>query len=115
MTVGTYKFHFELDTEHELSKFYVGDIRNVDNYNIIPGNIIITAHGTSVYGSKINITVDIDKPEGVELTSGMFGVDNPEAFPFVGNYNLKKSRITSLSIRMTRKTIKSLIFSVYIP
>lgn len=90
VTVGTYKFHFELDTEHELSKFYVGDIRNVDNYNIIPGNIIITAHGTSVYGSKINITVDIDKPEGVELTSGMFGVDNPEAFPFVGNYNLKK-------------------------
>lgn len=90
VTVGTYKFHFELDTEHELSKFYVGDIRNVDNYNIIPGNIIITANGTSVYGSKINITVDIDKPEGVELTSGMFGVDNPEAFPFVGNYNLKK-------------------------
>lgn len=90
VTVGTYKFHFELDTEHELSKFYVGDIRNVDNYNIIPGNIIITAHGTSVYGSKINITVDIDKPESVELTSGMFGVDNPEAFPFVGNYNLKK-------------------------
>ena len=90
VTVGTYKIHFELDTEHELSKFYVGDIRNVDNYNIIPGNIIITAHGTSVYGSKINITVDIDKPEGVELTSGMFGVDNPEAFPFVGNYNLKK-------------------------
>lgn len=90
VTVGTYKFHFELDTEHELSKFYVGDIRNVDNYNIILGNIIITAHGTSVYGSKINITVDIDKPEGVELTSGMFGVDNPEAFPFVGNYNLKK-------------------------
>lgn len=90
VTVGTYKFHFELDTEHELSKFYVGDIRNVDNYNIIPGNIIITANGTSVYGSKINITVDIDKPEGVELTSGMFSVDNSEAFPFVGNYNLKK-------------------------
>ena len=90
VTVGTYGLYLELDTTHELSKFYVGDRTDIIAYNIIPGNIIITAHGTSVYGSKINITVDIDKPEGVELTSGMFGVDNPEAFPFVGNYNLKK-------------------------
>lgn len=90
VTVGTYGLYLELDTTHELSKFYVGDRTDIITYNIIPGNIIITAHGTSVYGSKINITVDIDKPEGVELTSGMFGVDNPEAFPFVGNYNLKK-------------------------
>lgn len=90
VTVGTYNLYLELDTMHELSKFYVGDRTDIITYNIIPGNIIITAHGTSVYGSKINITVDIDKPEGVELTSGMFGVDNPEAFPFVGNYNLKK-------------------------
>lgn len=90
VTVGTYGLYLELDTTHELSKFYVGDRTDIITYNIIPGNIIITAHGTSVYGSKINITVDIDKPESVELTSGMFGVDNPEAFPFVGNYNLKK-------------------------
>lgn len=90
VTVGTYGLYLELDTTHELSKFYVGDRTDIIAYNIIPGNIIITAHGTSVYGSKINITVDIDKPESVELTSGMFGVDNPEAFPFVGNYNLKK-------------------------
>lgn len=90
VTVGTYGLYLELDTTHELSKFYVGDRTDIIAYNIIPGNIIITAHGTSVYGSKINITVDIDKPEGVELTSGMFGVDSVEAFPFVGNYNLKK-------------------------
>lgn len=90
VTVGTYGLYLELDTMHELSKFYVGDRTDIITYNIIPGNIIITANGTSVYGSKINITVDIDKPEGVELTSGMFSVDNPEAFPFVGNYNLKK-------------------------
>lgn len=90
VTVGTYGLYLELDTMHELSKFYVGDRTDIITYNIIPGNIIITANGTSVYGSKINITVDIDKPEGVELTSGMFGVDSVEAFPFVGNYNLKK-------------------------
>lgn len=90
VTVGTYGLYLELDTMHELSKFYVGDRTDIITYNIIPGNIIITAHGTSVYGSKINITVDIDKPEGVELTSGMFGVDSSETFPIVGNYNLKK-------------------------
>lgn len=90
VTVDTYGLYLELDTMHELSKFYVGDRTDIITYNIIPGNIIITAHGTSVYGSKINITVDIDKPEGVELTSGMFSVDSSETFPFVGNYNLKK-------------------------
>lgn len=91
VTVGTYGLYLELDTTHELSKFYVGDRTDIITYNIIPGNIIITAHGTSVYGDNPNITVDISAPDGVTFSQeGTFLLDykGGEMLAPVGNYNI---------------------------
>lgn len=91
VTVGTYGLYLELNTTHELSKFYVGDRTDIITYNIIPGNIIITAHGTSVYGDNPNITVDISAPDGVTFSQeGTFLLDykGGEMLAPVGNYNI---------------------------
>lgn len=91
VTVGTYGLYLELDTTHELSKFYVGDRTDIITYNIIPGNIIITANGTSVYGDNPNITVDISAPDGVTFSQeGTFLLDykGGEMLAPVGNYNI---------------------------
>lgn len=94
VTVGTYGLYLELDTMHELSKFYVGDRTDIITYNIIPGNIIITAHGTSVYGDKTDITVDISAPDGFTFSeNGTFLLDyDGETFAPVGNYNIKLNK-----------------------
>lgn len=95
VTVGTYNLYLELDTMHELSKFYVGDRTDIITYNIIPGNIIITAHGTSVYGDKTDITVDISAPDGVTFSQeGTFLLDykGGETFAPVGNYNIRLNK-----------------------
>lgn len=80
---------YELEVYLADSDTYVAKDLNV-KYNIIPGNIIITVHGTGVYGDDVSFTVDIVKPDGLVFASeGAFALVDKNLN--VGKYAIKKT------------------------
>lgn len=80
---------YELEVYLADSDTYVADEVKI-KYSIIPGNIIITVHGTGVYGDDVSFTVDIVKPDGLVFASeGEFALVDKNLN--VGKYAIKKT------------------------
>ena len=80
---------YELEVYLADSDTYVADEVKI-KYSIIPGNIIITVHGTGVYGDDVNFTVDIVKPDELVFASeGEFALVDKNLN--VGKYAIKKT------------------------
>ena len=80
---------YELEVYLADSDTYVADEVKI-KYSIIPGNIIITVHGTGVYGDDVNFTVDIVKPDELVFASeGKFALVDKNLN--VGKYAIKKT------------------------
>lgn len=80
---------YELEVYLADSDTYVADEVKI-KYSIIPGNIIITVHGTGVYGDDVSFTVDIVKPDELVFASeGKFALVDKNLN--VGKYAIKKT------------------------
>ena len=80
---------YELEVYLADSDTYVADEVKI-KYSIIPGNIIITVHGTGVYGDDVSFTVDIVKPDELVFASeGEFALVDKNLN--VGKYAIKKT------------------------